>query len=66
MKLIPLVIRPDGKGLAASKLEPIQEVSQEKFIEEYAENPLAVTVDGKSGITAYSGKQPMAGWFLVE
>lgn len=66
MKLIPLVNRPDSKGLTASKLEPTQEISQEKFVEEYAENPLAVTVDGESGITAYSGKQPMRGWFLVK
>ncbi len=66
MKLIPLVVRPDGKGLTASKLQPSQEVSQEKFVKEYAVNPLAATVDGKSGITVYSGKQPMEGWFLVE
>ena len=66
MKLIPLVNRPDGKGLTVSKLEPSQEISQEKFIKEYAVNPRAVMVDGKNGITAYSGNKPMRGWFLVE
>ncbi len=66
MKLIPLVICPDGKGLTASKLQTFQEISQEKFVKEYAVNPLAATVDGKNGITIYSGNQPMEGWFLVE
>lgn len=61
MKLIPLVNRPDSKGLTASKLEPTQEISQEQFVEEYAGNPLAATVDGESGITVYSGNQPMEG-----
>ncbi len=61
MKLIPLVIRPDGKGLTASKLEPTQEISQEKFVKEYAVNPLTVTIDGESGIAVYSGNQPMRG-----
>ena len=66
MKLIPLVNRPDGKGLTASKLQSTQEISQEKFVKEYAINPLAATVDGESGITVYSGNEAMEGWFLAE
>ncbi len=59
MKLIPLVNRPDG-GLTPSKLEPIKEISQEEFLENYADNPRIVTVDGKDGVTVHNG------WFLVK
>ncbi len=65
MKLIPLVNQP-REGLIPSKLEPTKEISQDEFLKNYAENPLSVAVDGKSDITAYSEKQPMGRWFLVE